>query len=294
MSCAYGAITARHGTISTAPARAARSGAGAESSSAVCGAGADSATASKRPVSAPSAVSNRHRFRGGPAGRICAPVAFAARREDLMNHRRTSALVSGALILIAAAGCGDAGEQPANKAKEAPMNAFEAVVDHTTGVVDHTVTSIEGDTVDLRGYRGRPMLIVNTASKCGFTKQYDTLQRLYETFGDRGFVIIGFPSNDFGNQEPGTEEEIANFCRLNYGVTFPMMEKVHTTGPEQAPIYRTLTAESPEGMRGEIKWNFTKFLVNGDGEVVGRFESSVDPMDETIVSAVEELLPSES
>ncbi len=104
----------------------------------------------------------------------------------------------------------------------------------------------------------------------------------------------GFPSNDFGNQEPGTHEEIANFCRLNYGVTFPMMEKVHTKGPEQAPIYRTLTAESPEGMRGEIKWNFTKFLVNGDGEVVARFESSVDPMDETIVSAVEELLPAES
>ena len=165
---------------------------------------------------------------------------------------------------------------------------------HSTGWWITRSPSIEGDTVDLRGYRGRPMLIVNTASKCGYTKQYDTLQKLYEKFGDRGFVIIGFPSNDFGNQEPGTEEEIANFCRLNFGVTFPMMEKVHTKGPGQAPIYRTLTAESPEGMRGEIKWNFTKFLVNGDGEVVARFESSVDPMDETIVSAVEELLPAES
>lgn len=174
------------------------------------------------------------------------------------------------------------------------MNAFEAVVNHTPGVVDHTVTSIEGDTVDLRGYRGRPMLIVNTASKCGYTKQYDTLQKLYEKFGHRGFVVIGFPSNDFGNQEPGTHEEIADFCRLNYGVTFPMMEKVHTKGPEQAPIYRTLTAESPEDMRGEIGWNFTKFLVNGDGEVVARFEPGVDPMDEVIVSAVEGLLPDAS
>ena len=174
------------------------------------------------------------------------------------------------------------------------MNAFEAVVNHTPGVVDHTVTSIEGDTVDLRGYRGRPMLIVNTASKCGYTKQYDTLQKLYEEFGHRGFVVIGFPSNDFGNQEPGTHEEIADFCRLNYGVTFPMMEKVHTKGSEQAPIYRTLTTESPEGMRGEIAWNFTKFLVNGDGEVVARFEPGVDPMDEVIVSAVEGLLPTDS
>ena len=202
-------------------------------------------------------------------------------------------LVAVALALVSV-GCGKAEEPAGSAPKEVPMNAFEAAVDHTTGVMDHTVTSIEGDTVDLRGYRGRPMLIVNTASKCGYTKQYDTLQRLYENFGDRGFVIIGFPSNDFGNQEPGTEEAIANFCRLNYGVTFPMMEKVHTKGPEQAPVYRTLTAESPDGMRGEIKWNFTKFLINADGQVVARFESNVDPMDETIVSAVEELLPSES
>jgi len=211
-----------------------------------------------------------------------------------MKRTLTAQIGFALLVALMSAGCGGAGEAPETAAEESDMNAFEAVVNHTPGVVDHTVTSIEGDTIDLRGYRGRPMLIVNTASKCGYTKQYDTLQKLYEEFGSRGFVIIGFPSNDFGNQEPGTHEEIANFCRLNYGVTFPMMEKVHTKGPEQAPIYRTLTAESPEGMRGEIKWNFTKFLVNGDGEVVARFESSVDPMDETIVSAVEGLLPAES
>ncbi len=211
-----------------------------------------------------------------------------------MKQTLTARIGCALFVALMGVGCGGAGEAPETAAEESNMNAFEAVVNHTPGVVDHTVTSIEGDTIDLRGYRGRPMLIVNTASKCGYTKQYDTLQKLYEEFGSRGFVIIGFPSNDFGNQEPGTHEEIANFCRLNYGVTFPMMEKVHTKGPEQAPLYRTLTAESPEGMRGEIKWNFTKFLVNGDGEVVARFESSVDPMDETIVSAVEELLPAES
>ncbi len=211
-----------------------------------------------------------------------------------MKHTIFVSIGAAFVFALASIGCSEAGDPPASVEKEPDMNAFEAVIDHTTGVVDHTVTSIEGDTVDLRGYRGRPMLIVNTASKCGYTKQYDTLQKLYEEFGDRGFVIIGFPSNDFGNQEPGTHEEIANFCRLNYGVTFPMMEKVHTKGPEQAPIYRALTAESPEGMRGEIKWNFTKFLVNGDGEVVARFESSIDPMDDAVVEAVGALLPAES
>jgi glutathione peroxidase len=172
------------------------------------------------------------------------------------------------------------------------MTETTTAVDHQAGIIDHTVTSIEGDTVDLTGYRGRPMLIVNTASKCGFTKQYDTLQDLYERFGDRGFVIIGFPSNDFGNQEPGTEEEIANFCRINYGVTFPMMAKVHTKGPDQAPIYRTLTSETAEGISGEIGWNFTKFLVDANGAVVRRFEPSVDPMSDEVIAAVERLLGS--
>ena len=131
------------------------------------------------------------------------------------------------------------------------------------------------------------MLIVNTASKCGYTPQYESLQKLHERYGERGLVVIGFPSNDFGNQEPGTAEEIGNFCRLNYGVTFPMMAKVHTKGPDQAPIYRALTAESGEEFQGEIKWNFTKFLVDPEGRVVARFESSVDPLDEQVTSAVE-------
>jgi glutathione peroxidase len=211
-----------------------------------------------------------------------------------MNLKNWTVVVAVSAVAVGSVGCSEGGGAAESVNKESEMNAFEAVVNHTPGVVDHTVTSIEGDTVDLRGYRGRPMLIVNTASKCGYTKQYDTLQKLYEEFGHRGFVIIGFPSNDFGNQEPGTHEEIADFCRLNYGVTFPMMEKVRTKGPEQAPIYRTLTAESPEGMRGEIAWNFTKFLVNGDGEVVARFEPAVDPMDAAVVSAVEGMLPDES
>ena len=142
----------------------------------------------------------------------------------------------------------------------------------------------------LKSFRGRPMLIVNTASKCGYTPQYAGLQELYERYGEGDLVVIGFPSNDFGNQEPGTAEEIGNFCRLNYGVTFPMMAKVHTKGPNQAPVYRTLTTESEEDFRGEIRWNFTKFLVDQEGRVVARFESAVEPLDDKITSAIDALL----
>ncbi|MGD8439614.1 MAG: glutathione peroxidase [Holophagae bacterium] len=207
----------------------------------------------------------------------------------------TTTVIVGVVLSTITIGCADAGSSSDETAKGETMKAA-AVSDagHAVGVIDHTVTSIEGDTIDLTGYRGRPMLIVNTASKCGYTKQYDTLQQLYERFAERGFVVIGFPSNDFGNQEPGTEEEIASFCRLNYGVTFPMMAKVHTKGPEQASIYRTLTTETAEGIRGEIGWNFTKFLVDGDGVVVQRFEPAVDPMSDEVIAAVERLLASDS
>ena len=211
-----------------------------------------------------------------------------------MNFPRPTTIAGCALMLIAASGCSDANEPSAINTEESVMTIDEAAVDHTVGVIDHTVTTIEGDAVDLRGYHGRPILIVNTASKCGFTKQYETLQKLYERFEDRGFVIVGFPSNDFGAQEPGTAKEIADFCRLNYGVTFQMMAKVHTKGEDQAPVYRTLTEESPEDMRGEIGWNFTKFLVDGEGRVIARFEPGLDPMSDEIVDAVEELLSAES
>lgn len=157
--------------------------------------------------------------------------------------------------------------------------------------IDQTVTTLGGEELDLSTYRGRPMLIVNTASKCGYTPQYAGLQRLHERFKDRGLVVIGFPSNDYGGQEPGTNAQIGKFCRINYGVTFPMMAKVHTKGPDQAPIYRTLTEQTPEGIRGEIRWNFTKFLVDRDGQVVARFESAVEPEDPQVITAIEKLLP---
>ncbi len=186
----------------------------------------------------------------------------------------SSAALGGVVLVAAACGAaGDAGEGGA------------------AAVIDQTVQTLQGESLDLSSFRGRPMLIVNTASQCGYTPQYAGLQKLHETYGERGLVVIGFPANDFGDQEPGTAEEIATFCRLNYGVSFPMMAKVHTTGREQAPVYRTLTTETGEGIRGEIRWNFTKFLVDRDGRVVARFEPGVEPTDPKLTSAIEALLP---
>ncbi len=203
-------------------------------------------------------------------------------------HRTHVTLYVTSCCLIAATACG--GGAPAITNEE-PSEPAAAAGTPETGIIDHTVQSLGGETVDLATYRGRPMLIVNTASKCGFTPQYEGLQELYERYGERGLVVIVFPSNDFGNQEPGSAEEIGNFCRLNYGVTFPIMAKIHTKGPDQAPVYRALTSESAEEFRGEVKWNFTKFLVDPEGRVVARFEPSVEPLDERITGAIEELLP---
>ena len=190
--------------------------------------------------------------------------------------------------VLASIGCGEGQHRSAASPEPRPPVVQTTAV--SGGIVDHTVESLTGETVDLTSFRGRPTLIVNTASKCGYTPQYAGLQELYERYGEGDLVVIGFPSNDFGNQEPGTAEEIGNFCRLNYGVTFPMMAKVHTKGPNQAPVYRTLTTESEEDFRGEIRWNFTKFLVDQEGRVVARFESAVEPLDDKITSAIDALL----
>jgi len=201
--------------------------------------------------------------------------------------RRASVVVSMSFLVVVATACGGGQQQSSGPQPAQPVAAVE---EGPTGTIDHTVESLTGDTVELASFRGRPMLIVNTASKCGYTPQYEGLQKLYERYGEGDLVVIGFPSNDFGNQEPGTAEEIGNFCRLNYGVTFPMMAKVHTKGADQAPIYRTLAAESGDEYEGEVRWNFTKFLVDQEGRVVARFESAVEPLDEQITSAVDALL----
>jgi glutathione peroxidase len=151
--------------------------------------------------------------------------------------------------------------------------------------------------VDLcKTYAGKVLLVVNTASKCGFTPQYDALEKLHATYADRGFAVLGFPSNDFAGQEPGTNEEIQAFCRSVYGVDFPMFAKLAVKGEAQAPLYRLLTetalprigAPSPDKASGrDVRWNFEKFLVSRTGAVVARFDPAVVPLDPAIVGAVE-------
>lgn len=157
-------------------------------------------------------------------------------------------------------------------------------------VLDHVLETLEGKPFPLAALRGKVLLIVNVASKCGYTPQYAGLQKLYETYGSRGLVVIGIPSNDFGGQEPGSAEEIRAFCENEYGVTFPMMAKVHARGPKIAPVYATLTQKTRPPIAGEVKWNFTKFLVDKRGVPVARFEPKVDPLSEEVVRKIEELL----
>ena len=137
------------------------------------------------------------------------------------------------------------------------------------------VKTIDGDIITLDSYRGQVMLIVNVASKCGFTSQYDGLEELYKSYAKKGLVVLGFPCNQFAGQEPGTEEEIMNFCRLNYGVTFPMFAKVEVNGNDAHPLYVHLKKQRPGLLgSGSIKWNFTKFLLDREGTVATRFAPS--------------------
>ena len=155
---------------------------------------------------------------------------------------------------------------------------------------DVVATSIDGQEVKLSEYRGKVVLVVNVASRCGFTRQYDGLQKLYTEYQDKGLVILGFPCNDFGQQEPGAEAEIKKFCSLSYGVTFPMFSKVKVLGPEKHPLYAFLTS----GTGGkEVGWNFEKFLLDRKGMIVGRFDSNVRPEDEELLREIKKALASE-
>jgi glutathione peroxidase len=153
-----------------------------------------------------------------------------------------------------------------------------------------TVKDIDGKDYDLGQLKGKVVMIVNVASKCGLTKQYAGLQKLYETYKDRGLVIVGFPANNFGGQEPGSEEEIKTFCSTKYNVTFPMMSKISVKGESQHALYDLLTHKTPQEFQGEIGWNFTKFLVDRNGQVFARFASKTTPEDEQLVTAVEKAL----
>ena len=160
-----------------------------------------------------------------------------------------------------------------------------------SNVYEFTMNSIDGQPLPLANFKGKVLLIVNVASFCGFTPQYEGLEAVYEKYQDQGFVIAGFPANNFGAQEPGTNEEIKTFCSRKYNVKFPIYSKISVKGEDKAPLYQFLTdpASNPK-TGGEIKWNFTKFLVDRNGKVIARFESAVKPDSPEVVSAIEKAL----
>lgn len=157
-------------------------------------------------------------------------------------------------------------------------------------VHEFKVKNIEGKDVDLSEYKGKVLLIVNVASKCGATKQYDPLQALYHKYEDKGLVVLGFPANNFGGQEPGSDEEIAEFCSSKYNVEFPMFSKVSVKGDDKAPLFTYLTAAENPDKQGDIGWNFEKFLIGKDGKLIRRFATRVDPANEDLVAAIETAL----
>lgn len=171
-----------------------------------------------------------------------------------------------------------------NDVKNRPMT--ETVAKSTTSIYDIEVVTIDGKAFDLHTLKGKKILIVNTASKCGYTPQYEELQELHILHGD-SVVILGFPCNDFGGQESGTETEIASFCTKNYGVTFQMFEKIHVKGDEQHPLYKWLTSPTLNGWNKDTpSWNFCKYLISENGELLNYFGSGVKPMNKTILEAI--------
>jgi glutathione peroxidase len=159
-------------------------------------------------------------------------------------------------------------------------------------IAEIAISALDGSPLDLKQFEGKAVLIVNVASKCGSTPQYAGLEEIHRLYKDRGFSVLGVPCNQFGDQEPGSSAEIAAFCNTTYGVTFPLTEKVDVNGGDRHPLYAELTAATDgEGEAGDVEWNFEKFLVNADGEVVARFRRQVTPDAPELLSAIESVLP---
>lgn len=162
------------------------------------------------------------------------------------------------------------------------------LIDDSRSIYQFNVTDIEGNEFQMSSLKGKKVMIVNTASKCGFTPQYEQLEEVYEKYKDKNFVIIGFPANDFLKQEPGTNEEIATFCKKNYGVSFPMMAKISVKGKEQHPLYTFLTEKKYNGLEdNKVAWNFQKYLINEKGELEKIISPKVQPDDPEIINWIE-------
>ena len=185
------------------------------------------------------------------------------------------------MLLFATTGTTTSCAQKSNKA--ATTTVTKKVM--TTSIYDYKATDIDGKTFDLASLKGKKVIIVNTASKCGFTGQYEGLEKLYKEYAKDGLVILGFPTNDFNGQEPGSNKEIAAFCTQNYGVTFPMMEKITVKGDDMNPIYRYLTQKSENGLEdSKVMWNFQKYLINENGQLEKVLMSKVEPNDPEIIN----------
>lgn len=194
-------------------------------------------------------------------------------------------VVAGALFFL---GCGGGAQGGASSA-ETSGSAAHGQDGKATSAYDFTMKDIYEKDKPLAEFRGKVALVVNVASKCGFTPQYEGLEKLHEKYAPRGFVVMGFPANDFGQQEPGTNSEIATYCVSKYGVKFQMFSKIVVKGEGKHPLYAFLTKGPPAG---EVQWNFEKFLVGKDGQVIGRFTSDVTPESDTLVQAIEKALGS--
>jgi len=196
-----------------------------------------------------------------------------------MRGVRLGGVVLGLVLLVAS--CRSAPEAARPAEPEEPVSPIYSI----------QVQSIDGADVSLADYAGRVLLVVNVASRCGFTPQYAGLQQLYDIYKDRGFVVLAFPANNFGGQEPGTNEEIKTFCKGNFGVTFPLFAKISVVGPDKHPLYGFLTeAETSPAFAGEVNWNFNKFLVGRKGQVIGRFGTQTPPLHGDVTKVVEAAL----
>lgn len=191
-----------------------------------------------------------------------------------------AALLAGLIVIL---GCSQGQTESTDAATEK-----ETMQDTTTDFMNIPLKTITGKDTKLADYSGKVLLLVNTASKCGYTPQYEGLETLYDQYKDSGLVVIGFPANNFGGQEPGSNEEILEFCQTRFSVSFPMMAKVSVKGDDKHPLFKYLTEEA--GHDGEIGWNFAKFVIDRDGKLVARFDTKVKPSDPQLVGKIKELL----
>lgn len=214
------------------------------------------------------------------------PIKQVEARQNRFGLRRR--LRCPKILFIVAGAIAFGGLAPASAEEAPPASVKESVL-------DFTARGIDGSEVALSRYRGEVVLIVNTASKCGFTYQYEGLERLYRRYGGDGFVVLGFPSDNFLNQEFETADEIAAFCDNEFGITFPLFDKVDVTGPTQHPVFAFLTQPETAGsFAGRVTWNFNKFLVGRDGELIARFDTRTEPEDPAVITAIETALAASS